>query len=171
MRMKRVLCVALAATLLGTTAASADGWHHGGRFFGHGGDGAALGIGLGILTLGILAAESHRPYYRDDGYYGGSGAYDDRYGDGYDNGYPDANRERGYNGYNNGDGYPDADRDSDGSDNGYGYGPRGDNGYSDDNGYSGDNGYAPPDDNGYSGDNGYGPRDDNGDRGPGGDDN
>ena len=85
MRMKRVLCIALAATLLGSTAASADVWHHGGHF-GHGGDGAALGIGLGILTLGILAAESHRHYYRDDGYYGGAG-YDDRYGDGSGYGY------------------------------------------------------------------------------------
>src|SRR5260370_3276871 len=68
MRMKRVLCVALAVSLLGTTAASAEGWHHGGHF-GHHGFGTGLGIGLGILTLGIIASESPRHYYRDHGYY------------------------------------------------------------------------------------------------------
>src|ERR1700747_2969178 len=75
MTMKRVLAASLALSLLGTTAASADGWNGGGRhhghFFGHGSGGVALGIGLGILGLGLLASESHRHYY-DDGYYGGA---------------------------------------------------------------------------------------------------
>lgn len=68
--MKRILCAALALTLLGTTAASARGWDHGG-YRGRG-DGAAIAFGLGILTLGIIAAESahDRDRYRDrDGYY------------------------------------------------------------------------------------------------------
>jgi len=80
--MKRIVCAALALTLLGTTAAQAHGWHGGGYGWhrGHGGD-VALGFGLGFLALGIIAAESaHERHYRDrDAYYedrDGPGAYD-----------------------------------------------------------------------------------------------
>jgi hypothetical protein len=111
--MKRTLCLALALTLLGSTAASADGWDRGfGRGFRHhhGGDGAALGFGLGILALGIIAAESahNRDRYRsEDGYYDRGDDdrdhYSDRnrsYQDDRDRGDDDdgAYRDDGYNG-------------------------------------------------------------------------
>ena len=109
MTMKRILSAALALTLLGTTAASAHGWdrggyggyggYGGGYHHRNGGDGAALGFGLGILALGLIAAQSsrHHDRYRDrDGYYDRNYDRDryrdrDRYGD----------RDRGYddNGY------------------------------------------------------------------------
>ncbi len=91
--MKRLLSAVLALSLLGTTAASADSWgqggyhggwhgggHYGGRYFGGAG---VVALGLGILTLGILASESAHQrarYYDQDGYYGPP-ANGDRYGD------------------------------------------------------------------------------------------
>ena len=65
--MKKIACAALALTLLGTTAAEARGWGHGGGWGHHGGwHGAGwgvLGVGLGLLTLGAIASE--HDHYRD----------------------------------------------------------------------------------------------------------
>lgn len=69
--MKRILCAALALTLLGSTAAQARGWGHGG--WGHGGHhgwhggNVGLGFGLGFLGLGLLAeaAREDDRYDRD----------------------------------------------------------------------------------------------------------
>lgn len=83
--MKRVLSLALAATLLGSTAAMAQpGWgghyghdsHYGhyGRYH-HGHGDAAAAIGLGIFALGALAIISSQNAHRYD-----APAYDDRYG-------------------------------------------------------------------------------------------
>ena len=109
MTMKRIICATLALTLLGSTAASARGWgndgggyrggYGGGYHHHHGGD-AALGIGLGILALGIIAAESDRHHDRDgydrDRYYNRDGN-----GDRVD-GYRDD--DRGYRGHDDRDG-------------------------------------------------------------------
>jgi hypothetical protein len=73
--MKRILALALAATLLGSTAASARGWsgHHSyshgsyghyGHHYGHGD--AAAAIGLGIFALGALAILSSQNADRYD---------------------------------------------------------------------------------------------------------
>jgi hypothetical protein len=72
--MKRVIALALAATLLGSTAASAQGWGHhyrGGWNHGYGyhhnhGD-AAAAIGLGIFALGALAIISSQNAHRYNG--------------------------------------------------------------------------------------------------------
>lgn len=67
--MKKIACAALALTLLGSTAAEARGWGHGGGWgHGHGwhDGGWALGLGLGFLALGAVAAASdHDRYYED----------------------------------------------------------------------------------------------------------
>lgn len=125
--MKRALCAALSIMLLGTSAASAHDWDRDG-YRGHG-DGAAVAVGLGILTLGIIAAESahHRDRYHERGYYldGGRNYYGNGYGDGY--GYRDRYYGNGYgdNGYYN-------------DNNGY---------YNDNNGYYGNDEYYDEDDN------------------------
>ena len=75
--MKKIICAVLALTLLGGTAAEAHGWH-GGWHGGRGGD-WALGLGLGFLALGAVAAASdHDRYYRDrdEEYYRERGYYD-----------------------------------------------------------------------------------------------
>jgi hypothetical protein len=61
--MKRFLSAVLAFSLLGASAAYAGphgyGGHHGGWHHGHGGDGAAIAVGIGALALfGILAAQN-----------------------------------------------------------------------------------------------------------------
>lgn len=116
--MKRIICAALALTLLGSTAASAHDWGgHGGYYGGyrhhHGGD-VVLGVGLGLLALGAIAAASdHDRYYRDrDGYYDQGRDYRDREyrgGDGYDNRGDDRgyDRNRDYRDQGNQDGYYD----------------------------------------------------------------
>ncbi|MEJ0026863.1 MAG: hypothetical protein WDN01_12620 [Rhizomicrobium sp.] len=87
--MKRIICAALALTLLGSTAAEARGWHGGGSWHGrgyhhHGGGGdVALGVGLGFLALGIIAATSDNHRDRDDYYRDRDDSYRDR--DGYRN--------------------------------------------------------------------------------------
>ena len=94
--MKRIICAALALALLGSTAAQARGWHDGGGWHGrggyhHGGGDAALGIGLGFLALGIIAAESAHDrdrYDRDERYTGRDDRGDSYRGD---------DRSRGYN--------------------------------------------------------------------------
>lgn len=85
--MKRILSLALAATLLGSTAAAAQGWggHHysqgGNRGWSHHGYGyhhdrgdAAAAIGLGIFALGALAIISSQNAHEYD-----ARRYDDRY--------------------------------------------------------------------------------------------
>ena len=82
--MKRLISAALVLTLLGATAASAQGYRgghggygHGGysRGYGHGGGwhgrgdgGALLGLGVGLFALGAIAAASDRDRYYDDRY-------------------------------------------------------------------------------------------------------
>jgi len=69
--MKRVIALALAATLLGSTAASARSWgHHSGHGWHHGygyhhGNGDAAAIGLGIFALGALAIMSSQQAHDD----------------------------------------------------------------------------------------------------------
>jgi hypothetical protein len=72
--MKRVIALALAATLLGSTAASAGswghhyrghGWHHGHNYHRGHGD-AAAAVGLGIFALGALAIISSQNAHRYD---------------------------------------------------------------------------------------------------------
>jgi hypothetical protein len=102
--MKRLISAAIALTLLGTAAASAQSYRHGGGYghgsYSHGGysrgyngrnDGALIGLGIGLFALGAIAASSH-----------------DRYDDRYEYGPPPppAYGPRGYdNGYNRGYGY------------------------------------------------------------------
>ena len=109
--MKRLISAALVLTLLGATAASAQGYRggyggyghggygHGGyggysRGYGHGGgwhgrgdDGALLGLGVGLFALGAMAAASDRDRYYDRYDYGPPlpppPAYYGRYGYGY----------------------------------------------------------------------------------------
>ena len=108
--MKKIICAALALTLLGSTAAEAHGWH--GGWHGHHGRGdVALGFGLGFLALGIIAAES--VHDRDQAYRDRHAYYDgrdgDRDGDGYDrsrNYDNDGDRADGYRGGDNAQGAP-----------------------------------------------------------------
>ena len=114
--MKRVIALALAATLLGSTAASAQswghnyrghGWHHG---YHHGHGDAAAAVGLGIFALGALAIISSQNAHRYDGpaydRYGPPPPPPDRYGApyGYDNSY-----DNGYDTPPPPDGYDDDD--------------------------------------------------------------
>jgi hypothetical protein len=94
--MKRLISAALALSLLGATAASAQPYRHGGghhRSHGGGNNGAAiLGLGLGLFALGAIAASSQRD------------RYEDRYYDRYDYGPPPPPPPRyrsryGYDGY------------------------------------------------------------------------
>ncbi len=98
--MKRLISAAIALTLLGTAAASAQSYRHGGGY-GHGGgysrgwhgrggnDGALIGLGIGLFALGAIAASSRDRY--DDryeygppppppAYYGSRYDYDRGYG-------------------------------------------------------------------------------------------
>lgn len=94
--MKRLISAALALSLLGATAASAQPYRHGGghyRSHNGGNNGAAiLGLGLGLFALGAIAASSQRD------------RYEDRYYDRYDYGPPPPPPPRyrsryGYDGY------------------------------------------------------------------------
>ena len=100
---KAILATALTASALAATSpAEARGYyrHHGG------GDGAAIGIGAGILGLAVGAAiaSNHndryrdRDYYQRDGYYYRDGYYWDRQGHRYDR----DQMRRYYNGYDRG---------------------------------------------------------------------
>jgi hypothetical protein len=103
--MKRILGTALAFSLIGATAASADPYDHGYRsdhsygyrdyhsYRRHDDNGAAIFAGLGILTLAAVLASQHRDhdgwYDRDHGYYRNDDGYYRNYdrGDGYSYGY------------------------------------------------------------------------------------
>jgi hypothetical protein len=73
---KSVLAAALAATALaGSAPAMADGWRGG---YHHGGDGAGLAIGAGILGLAlgaIVVSSAHHHDHYDDPYYANGGYY------------------------------------------------------------------------------------------------
>ena len=77
--MKRLIGAALALSLLGTTADSAQPWHgsyRGGYSHGYGGyrhgngAGVALGLGLGLFALAAIAASNDHDRY-DERYQGG----------------------------------------------------------------------------------------------------
>jgi hypothetical protein len=66
--MKRLVSVALALTLLGATAASANSYGRGGydrgyshsyRHGGHDNSGALIGLGIGLFALGAIVASQH----------------------------------------------------------------------------------------------------------------
>jgi hypothetical protein len=67
--MKRLICAALALSMLGATAASAQPYRHGGYGYGgswhrHDDTGALVGLGLGLFALGaIVAASNHDRSY------------------------------------------------------------------------------------------------------------
>jgi hypothetical protein len=76
--LKRLVCAALALSLLGATAASARPWsgsrhydrgshysysHHGWRGHRDNGAGVALGIGLGLFALAAIASQNDDRYY------------------------------------------------------------------------------------------------------------
>lgn len=78
---KRIISAALALSLLGATAASAQGYRHGGGYshggYNHGGgwhgrgnDGALIGLGVGLFALGAIAAASQHDRYYDRYDYG-----------------------------------------------------------------------------------------------------
>jgi hypothetical protein len=73
--MKRLICAALALSMLGATAASAQPYRHGGfgyrsGWHGHNDTGALVGLGLGLFALGAIAAASSHDRYVDRYEYG-----------------------------------------------------------------------------------------------------
>ena len=126
--MKRLVCAALAITLLGTTAAVADPYGRGGQGYYNGndnrgystgyrrggdGDGGAILAGVGLLTLAAILASQHHHHWHQ-GWYGHDGyRYDgDHYGSPYGRSYGSYD---GYNGYSGGygdrhEGWSDHDR-------------------------------------------------------------
>ncbi len=73
--MKRLICAALALTMLGATAASAQPFHRGGYAYGggwhrHDDTGALIGLGVGLFALGTIAAASDHDRYNDRYQYG-----------------------------------------------------------------------------------------------------
>jgi hypothetical protein len=75
--MKRLMCAALALSLLGATAASARpyhgggyDYHHGGGWHRGGGNGALIGLGVGLFALGAIAASQQHDRYYDRYDYG-----------------------------------------------------------------------------------------------------
>ncbi len=124
--MKRLVCAALALSLIGSTAAFAHdnegNWggysqqDRGDYRRGDNGAGLAIGLGVGLFALAAIAASQHhdRGYDRYDnrgygyggGNYYGQGAYGSGYGGGYGSygrgGY-DNYRRGGYSNYSRGD--------------------------------------------------------------------
>jgi hypothetical protein len=129
--MKKIICAALALSLLGSTAAEArdwNGWHGGhGGWHHHGNADWAVGLGLGLFALGVLGAATSAHDHDRGAYYGNHGApgYDGP-GPGYGGqGYGEPGYDGPGPGYDN-RGYPD------------GYGPPPDNGqrhYEEEGGY------------------------------------
>jgi hypothetical protein len=72
--MKRLICAALALTLVGATAASAQPFHHGYGGYSRGwhghNDGALIGLGIGLFALGAIAASANHDRYYDRYEYG-----------------------------------------------------------------------------------------------------
>ncbi len=71
--MKRLIAAALALTLVGATAASAQPYRHGGYdhgWHGRGDRGALIGLGVGLFALGAIAAVSEHDRYYDRYEYG-----------------------------------------------------------------------------------------------------
>lgn len=73
--MKRLICAALALSMLGATAASAQPYRHGGYGYrggwhGRNDTGALVGLGLGLFALGAIAAASDHDRYYDRYEYG-----------------------------------------------------------------------------------------------------
>jgi hypothetical protein len=73
--MKRLICAALALSMLGATAASAQPCRHGGYGYGggwrrHDDTGALVGLGLGLFALGVIAAASNHDRSYDRYEYG-----------------------------------------------------------------------------------------------------
>ena len=103
--MKRLVCAALALSLIGSTAAVAHPFGHSGNWGGYShqdrgdyrrgdnGAGLAIGLGVGLFALAAIAASQHheRDYdrYDDPGYRYGGGNYYGRggYAPSYDGGY------------------------------------------------------------------------------------
>ena len=116
--MKRLISAALALTLLGATAASADSYGRGGydRGYGHGGhdnNGALIGLGIGLFALAAIAASQHndRDRYDERGYQSNYGGYQNDYqsSSGYQSNYRSNYQNYRGNSYSYSDG------------NGYGY--------------------------------------------------
>ena len=108
--MKRLIAAAIAFTLLGSTAALADGWH-GRESYDHRGydhdqsdnAGPLIAAGLGIAALAIIASQHDHHHHRRDyygRYYGDSGYY--RHRDYHENyrSYRDRSRERDHRRWN-----------------------------------------------------------------------
>jgi hypothetical protein len=138
--MKRLVCAALALSLIGSTAAVAQpygrsggwgGYSHQDHGRGDNGAGLAVGLGVGLFALAAIAASQHhdRGYdgYDNHGYgYGGGshynqGGYTPRYGGGYSSSY---GYDGGYGGYGHRHDYNNYSRQNYGNYNygGYGYG-------------------------------------------------
>lgn len=121
--MKRLVCAALALSLIGSTAAIADPYDRGNHWGGYShqdrgdyrrgdnGAGLAIGLGVGLFALAAIAASQHhdREYdNRDYGYgaYNGQGEYTSPYWGRYDSygrgGYDNYRHNGGYN-YSGGD--------------------------------------------------------------------
>ena len=125
--MKRLVCAALALTLIGSTAAIAhdneDNWggysqrDRGDYHRGDNGAGLAIGLGVGLFALAAIAASQHHDRYDNGGYGYGGGNYYGRGAYGYGGGYGSYGRG-GYDNYRGG-GYSNYSRGAYGS-NGYG---------------------------------------------------
>ena len=92
--MKRLIAASLALTLLGSAAASAQPYYHGGFGGGYhrGGwhgrnDGALIGLGIGLFALGAIAASANHDRYYDRYEYGPPPPPPPAYGYGYNRGY------------------------------------------------------------------------------------
>src|ERR1700744_6142951 len=74
--MKRLIAAAVALTLVGATAASAQPFHHGygggysRGWHGRSDGGALIGLGIGLFALGAIAASANHDRYYDRYEYG-----------------------------------------------------------------------------------------------------
>ena len=109
--MKRLVSLALAATLLTGTAAAAAPYDHGGERYYRGhdnNDGAAFVAGVGLIALAAILASQHNHHYHR-GWYGRDG-WHDGYARGYDGRYDGQYRDYGYRYDNQYQGYSGYDR-------------------------------------------------------------